>query len=180
MLKNNIYNIDKEFDYSAVKAIVVKSLEKILKQESLRDVSTISNHILPDTKEDGNNLPAPPTPLLKLKIRNTTKYLNWRLSILKRDNFTCKICHASVKENKSLRLEVHHTKSFDDICKENSVAAIEQAFECKELWSVSNGISICYRCHKDVEKLRTKLRNMFRLDNVYTVGLMLCLGSSAW
>jgi hypothetical protein len=42
MLKNNIYNIDKEFDYSAVKAIVVKSLEKILKQESLRDVSTIS------------------------------------------------------------------------------------------------------------------------------------------
>jgi hypothetical protein len=26
--------------------------------------------------------------------------------ILKRDNFTCKICGASVKENKGLRLEV--------------------------------------------------------------------------
>jgi hypothetical protein len=49
-----------------------------------------------------NNLLAPPTPLLKLKIRNTTKYLNCRLSILKRDNFTCQICHTSVNDNKSL------------------------------------------------------------------------------
>jgi hypothetical protein len=54
---------------------------------------------------------APPTPLSKLKIRNTIKYLNWRLSILKRDNFTCKICHVSVKENKSLRLEIHTLKA---------------------------------------------------------------------
>jgi 5-methylcytosine-specific restriction endonuclease McrA len=98
---------------------------------------------------------------LKLKIRNTTKYLNWRLSILKRDNFTCKICHASVKENKSLRLEVHHAKTFDDICNENNVSTIEQALECKELWNLNNGFSICYKCHKDIETVRTKLRNMF-------------------
>jgi hypothetical protein len=51
MLKNNIYNIDKEFDYSTVKAIVVKSLEKMVKQESLRDTSIISNDILQDTKK---------------------------------------------------------------------------------------------------------------------------------
>ena len=100
-----------------------------------------------------------PIPLLNLKIRNTTKYLNWRLSILKRDNFTCRICHGSVKKNKSLRLQVHHPKSSDDICNENNVSTVQQ--ECKELWNVNNGISICYRCHKDVEKLRTKLRDMF-------------------
>ena len=74
---------------------------------------------------------APPTPLLKLKIRNTTKYLNWRLSILKRDNFACRICHASVEENKSLRLEVHHPKAFDEICKENNVSTVEQAWRVK-------------------------------------------------
>ena len=101
-----------------------------------------------------------------MKIRNTTKYLKWRLSILRRDNFTCRICHASVKENKSLRLEVHHPKSFDDICKENNVYTVEQALECKELWNVNNGVSICYRCHKDVEKLRTKLRNIFLLKQI--------------
>jgi 5-methylcytosine-specific restriction endonuclease McrA len=107
----------------------------------------------------------PPTsPLLKLKIRNTTKYLNWRLSILKRDNFTCKICHASMKDNKSLRLDVHHAKTFNDICKENNVSTVEQALACKELWDLNNGFSICYSCHKDVEKLRTKLRNMFYLS----------------
>jgi hypothetical protein len=26
-------------------------------------------------------------------------------------------------------------------------STIEQALECKELWSMSNGVSICYRCH---------------------------------
>jgi uncharacterized protein YerC len=56
-----------------------------------------------------------------------------------------------VKANKSLRLEVHHAKSFDEICTENNISTIEQALECKALWNVNNGISICYRCHKDVE-----------------------------
>ena len=34
MLKNNIYNIDMEFDYSKIKALVVKSLEKLVKEEA--------------------------------------------------------------------------------------------------------------------------------------------------
>jgi hypothetical protein len=57
----------------------------------------------------------------------------------------------------------HHPKAFDEICKENNISAIKQALQCKELWNVKNGISICYKCHKDVENLRTKLRNMFSL-----------------
>jgi hypothetical protein len=173
MLKNDIYNIDKEFDYTTVKSIVLKSLNKIAKQQVLKN---IHNVVIFDSK-DNDDLPvnvnnvkllAPPTHLLKLKIRNTTKYLNWRLSILKRDNFTCQICHTSVKDNKSLRLEVHHAKTFDDICKENNLSTVEQALECKELWNVNNGFSICYKCHKDIETVKTKLRNMFRLENAYT------------
>jgi 5-methylcytosine-specific restriction endonuclease McrA len=171
MLKNNIYNIDKEFDYTTVKNIVLRSLEKIAKEEASKKKP---NDIIFDSKDNDdlpvnvNKLPAPSTPPLKLKIRNTTKYLNWRLSVLKRDNFTCKICHASVKDNKSLRLEVHHPKAFDEICKENNVSTVDQALDCKELWNTKNGVSICYSCHKDVEKLRTKLRNMFWLENTYT------------
>jgi hypothetical protein len=164
MLRNDIYNIDREFDYAVVKSIVVKSLEKIAKEEALKN---IPQNVIFDFKD--NDYPnsviqaAPPTPLLKLKIRNTTKYLNWRLSILKRDNFTCKICHTSVKDNKSLRLEVHHAKTFNDICKENNVSTVKQALECIELWDLNNGFSICYSCHKDIEKIRTKLRNIFIL-----------------
>jgi hypothetical protein len=167
MLKNNIYNIDKEFDYATIKDIVIQSLEKIAKEEALKNIH--QNVIFEfqdndDHQVNVNNLLAPPTPLLKLKIRNTTKYLNWRLSVLKRDNFTCKICQTSVKQNKSLRLEVHHPKRFEDICDENNVSTVEQALVCKELWSMNNGISICYTCHKEVEKLRTKLRNVFYLS----------------
>jgi len=51
-----------------------------------------------------------------------------------------------VKDNKSLRLEVHHAETFDDICNENNVTTIEQALECKDLWDTNNGVSICYRC----------------------------------
>jgi hypothetical protein len=61
----------------------------------------------------------------------------------------------------AVRLEVHHAKRFDDICEENNVTTIELALACKELWNLNNGVSICYSCHKEIEKLRTKLRNIF-------------------
>jgi hypothetical protein len=136
MLKNDIYNIDREFDHTTVKTIVLKSLVKLAKEEASKKRSrdlVFDYCRVDDNPSSVSQVAPPPTPLLKLKIRNTTKYLNWRLSILKRDNFTCWICHTSVKENKSLRLEVHHAKTFDDICKENNVSTIEQALECKEL-----------------------------------------------
>jgi len=169
MFKNNIYNIDREFDYPTIKAIVIQLLEKIVKEEALKNTANIPHDTIFEDNDYPNdiNLLAPrASPLLKLKIRNTTKYLNWRLSILKRDNFACCICHASVKENKSLRLEVHHARTFDEICKENNVSTVEQALECKDLWDTNNGVSICYRCHKHVESLRTKLRNMFILRHI--------------
>ena len=62
-------------------------------------------------------------------------------------------CLASIKDNKGLRLEVHHAKSFNDICKENNITSIKQALTCKEIWSLDNGISLCYSCHKNLEKL---------------------------
>ena len=132
MLKNNIYNVGREFDYSTVKAIVIQSLEKIAKEALKKRPDDVVFDLKDDEYSNNVKLLATPTPLLKPKIRNTTKYLNWRLLILKQDNFTCQICHASVKENKSLRLEVHHAKTFDDICNENNVSTIEQALECDE------------------------------------------------
>ena len=97
------------------------------------------NKYISQSNDDNNTksvkLYAPPTQELKLKIRNTTRYLVWRLSILKRDNFTCQLCHASMKDNKHLRLQVHHAKTFNDICEENSVTTVEQALACEELWN---------------------------------------------
>ena len=103
----------------------------------------------------------PPSSELKLKIRNTTQYLLWRIAILNRDNFICQLCHSNIKDNKRVRLEVHHAKTFDDVCEENNVTSVEQALACKELWSLDNGVCVCYLCHKNIENLRAKLRNMF-------------------
>ena len=73
MLENNRYNIDREFDYATIKGIILKSLDKISKKEALKN---IHNGVIFDSKDDNYptdvQLLVPPTPLLKLKIRNTT------------------------------------------------------------------------------------------------------------
>jgi hypothetical protein len=176
--KHNIYNVDKTFDYFTIKAMVIESLEKIVRQQLNQHIGSINLHKIGtyEDKEDiviastannlfgsqnDNNNNKLSAPILKLKIRNTTAYLNWRIAILKRDNFKCRMCNASIKDNKTLRLEVHHAKSFNDICKDNNITTIKQALTCKEIWSLDNGISLCYGCHKNIEKLKAKIRNIF-------------------
>ena len=72
MLKNNGYNIDREFDYTTVKNIALRSLDKIAKQEALKN---IHNGVIFDSKDNNvNKLLAPPTsPSLKLKITQQPK-----------------------------------------------------------------------------------------------------------
>ena len=120
--KDNTYNVDKTFDYFTIKAMALRSLEKIVRQELNRRIASINLHKralhiqgdediiantsnLFDDQYDNNELSAP---LLKSKIRNTTEYLNWRIAILRRDKFKCRMCNASVKDNKGLRLDVYH------------------------------------------------------------------------
>jgi hypothetical protein len=93
--------------------MVMRSLEKTVREELNRrssqrrvnlnkmeeDVVVIAdtNHLF-----DNDTIRSPS--LLKLRIRNTTEYLNWRIAILRRDNFRCQVCTASIKDNKSVRL----------------------------------------------------------------------------
>ena len=42
--KDNTYNIDKTFDYFTIKAIVIESLEKIVRQELNRHIANINLH----------------------------------------------------------------------------------------------------------------------------------------
>jgi hypothetical protein len=78
MLKNNIYNIDKEFDYTTIKAAVLKSLEKLVKEEALKNTPNVINDTILYTEGSVDptliNNQLAPTSRLKLKIRNTTQY----------------------------------------------------------------------------------------------------------
>src|SRR5205085_9971320 len=158
-----------------VRGMVIQSLKKIVREEINRHIESVNLHkidiqgdedvivanthnLFDDQDDDTAELSASP---LRLKIRNTTEYLKWRIAILKRDNFRCQICTASIKDNKSVRLEVHHAKTFDDICKENNITTVKGALACKEIWSLDNGISLCHGCHKNIERIRTELKNIF-------------------
>jgi len=78
---------------------------------------------------------------LNKAIRVMRNYLEWRSSVLERDNYHCQNCG----DNESL--EVHHIIQFAKIVKEFGITTPEQARNCKALWDIGNGITYCRKCH---------------------------------
>ena len=77
-------------------------------------------------------------------IRRCFEYKQWRLSIFKRDDFTCISC-GQVRGD----IEADHfPKSFASIFHENNIKSLEEAIACDEFWDASNGRTLCSRCHK--------------------------------
>ena len=61
-------------------------------------------------------------------------YKHFRLQVLKRDKFTCKMCKT---KGKRVRLNVHH------IIKWSSAASLR--------YDIDNGITLCRKCHDSVK-----------------------------
>jgi len=76
-------------------------------------------------------------------IRSSKKMIEWRIAVLKRDNFACQHCGDRVGGN----LEAHHKKQLSTIIKDNNIKTIYDAIKCKELWNIDNGITLCKKCH---------------------------------
>ncbi len=74
-------------------------------------------------------------------IRTCVENLNWRNSVLDRDNHTCVECGAEEY------LDVHHIKELHMIMKENNIKTPQEARECSALWDVDNGLTLCVNCH---------------------------------
>ena len=105
--------------------------------EFYRHDRTIIAYVMPndDLYLISNNTPAPPSfDLLNIvQNRNAEKgYARFRKEVLKRDQYQCRICGS--KEN----LEVHHIKPFAKYPKLRTV--------------VSNGETLCNKCHKSLHK----------------------------
>jgi len=83
--------------------------------------------------------------LLKKRIRGIAEHKEWHKDILRRDNWTCQCC--GDKRN----IEVHHLKSFFDIYKEFNLKTIEDARNCEILWDITNGQTLCRRCHRKTD-----------------------------
>jgi len=87
------------------------------------------------------------TPLM-IAIRNCTKYIEWRRQIYKRDNWTCQQCSKECKGD----INAHHTFPFVDILRIWNIKSLEEAYSCKALWSLDNGITLCKKCHIEFHK----------------------------
>jgi hypothetical protein len=79
---------------------------------------------------------------LSMQIRHHFKSRQWKSDVFTRDNFVCQKCG-----NKGGRLNAHHVVSFSKIIAKREIKTLEQAVDCKELWSINNGITLCEKCH---------------------------------
>jgi 5-methylcytosine-specific restriction endonuclease McrA len=66
------------------------------------------------------------------KIRNSNEYLEWKVSVFKRDNYTCQCCGS--KRN----LEAHHIENFS--------SNPELRFD------TNNGLTMCTDCHNPIKQ----------------------------
>lgn len=85
-------------------------------------------------------------------IRGKKEYFIWKEKILERDNWTCqnKSCvdcfvTSTYEQN---YCEPHHIKSIKQIVEEKNIKTWEDAINCKELWDLNNGITLCKECHR--------------------------------
>lgn len=77
-------------------------------------------------------------------IKKLTQYSEWRLKCLERDQYTCQNCGKQPG-----RLHVDHIKPFALILEQNNIKTTEQAVNCKELWIIKNGKTLCVSCHRN-------------------------------
>ncbi len=84
--------------------------------------------------------------LFNAEIRLSDKYKIWRSRVFERDNWTCQTCQ------KKGNIEAHHKKEFSKIIQENKIRTMIKAMNCKELWDVENGVTLCGDCHKLIRR----------------------------
>lgn len=95
---------------------------------------------------------------LNVKIRNSDEYKEWRKKVFERDNYACTICRV---EGYGKNLEADHIKPLSVILEENGIKTVEQALKCEELWDVSNGRTLCKRCHEGTDTYGWRAWNKF-------------------
>lgn len=90
-------------------------------------------------KEDKKN------PLLP-SVRQSFNYFEWRVSVFTRDNFTCVLCKRQKEVSGNLEAD-HYPKQFVEIFNEYKIRTFDEAINCKELWDINNGRTLCKECH---------------------------------
>ena len=91
--------------------------------------------------------------ILDKSIRWSLEYRQWRSDVFQRDNWTCQTCG-----KRGCYLEAHHIIRFIDIIKRYDIKTIKEAIDCKMLWDIDNGVTLCRECHQLTKHGRPKNR----------------------
>jgi len=87
-------------------------------------------------------------------IRNLPEYKVWVSQVFSRDDYTCQDCY-----KRGGRLDAHHIKPFAQILREflthyvqfspveDKETLVRLALTYEDFWKVSNGKSLCRKCH---------------------------------
>ena len=70
----------------------------------------------------------------------------WRKSIFQKNKYICVFCG-----QKGGELQADHIKPLFRILEENNIKTYEQALNCKELWDINNGRTLCVNCHRKTD-----------------------------
>lgn len=84
---------------------------------------------------------------LSFQIRNSVEYSFWRMSVFKRDFFTCQHCGAKNKKGEKYVFDADHIYPFSKILDDFNITSIEEAVSCEKLWDIENGRTLCRDCH---------------------------------
>lgn len=79
---------------------------------------------------------------LRKYLRQCGRMIKWRRDVLERDGYVCQECEAE-----DCLLEAHHEISFNTLIEKYQIDSVKKAFDCKELWDINNGITLCLFCH---------------------------------
>jgi 5-methylcytosine-specific restriction endonuclease McrA len=109
--------------------------------------------ICPQMQKEHNHLWKGGTSRIYKTGYGSPQYREWRRSVFIRDEFTCQRCG-----KRQIYITAHHIKSFSKIVKENDIKNLQQALECKELWDVNNGMTLCEDCHSKIDKYRARFK----------------------
>jgi 5-methylcytosine-specific restriction endonuclease McrA len=88
---------------------------------------------------------------LSQQIRTSVEYSFWRMSIFKRDFFTCQHCGAKNRKGKKYMFDADHIYPFYKILDDFNITSIEEAISCEKLWDINNGRTLCVDCHKKTD-----------------------------
>ena len=70
------------------------------------------------------------------------EYKQWRSDVFQRDAWACRTCHET-----DCYVTAHHIKGLSVLIRKNNVKTTEDARHCGELWDISNGVTLCEKCH---------------------------------